>query len=126
MAGDELAQWRRGSATGVVPSRPGLVRLAAPRPGAAFLRQLPSHASPLAAANAAATLTPWTTDARSGTLVLSAVRALARLRSRRKSAPPAAPRGVVGVYLDELSSLALYVSLSGDTRTALGELASVP
>jgi uncharacterized protein (TIGR02679 family) len=124
---DELALWRGWlDATGVV-------RRLAPRPAqarllltqvAAVLRRLPSRGVPIGrlAAECCGDAHALDEGRPAGTLVLSAVRALAGL-------PFAADPSVgsrrtawasVGVHLDELSSLALCLGLPGDTRTCLG------
>jgi uncharacterized protein (TIGR02679 family) len=126
---DELAQWRAWLDT------TGVVRRLAPDPGqaglllaqaAAVLRRLPSRCIPIGrlAAECCGDAHALDDGRPVGTLVLSAVRALAGLpfaaegtaHSRR------AAWGVVGVHLDELSSLVLCLGLSGDTRTALGRM----
>jgi uncharacterized protein (TIGR02679 family) len=123
----ELAPWRAWlDATGVVrrlapdPDQAGLLLSQA----AAVLRRLPSRGIPLGrlAAECCGDAHALDDGRPVGTLVLSAVRALAGLPfaaegtagSRREA------WAVVGVHLDELSSLALCLGLPGDTRTALG------
>ncbi|HEY1322585.1 MAG TPA: TIGR02679 family protein [Streptosporangiaceae bacterium] len=124
---DELARWRGWlDATGVVrrlapqPAQAGLLLTQV----AAVLRRLPSSGVPIGrlAAECCGDAHALDDGRPAGTLVLSAVRALAGL-------PFAADPGAgfrraswaaVGVHLDELSSLALCLGLPGDTRTALG------
>jgi uncharacterized protein (TIGR02679 family) len=124
---DELAPWRGWlDATGVV-------RRLAPEPGharlllaqvAAVLRQLPSRGIPIGqlAAECCGDAHALDDGRPVGTLVLSAVRALARLPFAAEGAADSrrAAWAAVGVHLDELSSLALCLGLPGDTRTALG------
>ncbi|MGH3223482.1 MAG: TIGR02679 family protein [Streptosporangiaceae bacterium] len=124
---DELVRWRGWlDVTGVVR------RLAAePEPArlllaqvAAVLRRLPSPGVPIGrlAAECCGDAHALDDGRPVGTLALSAVRALAGLpfaadpgADSRRAAWAAA-----GVHLDELSSLALCLGLSGDTRTPLG------
>jgi uncharacterized protein (TIGR02679 family) len=124
---DELARWRGWlDATGVV-------RRLAPQPAqarllltqvAAVLRRLPSSGVPIGrlAAECCGDAHALDDGRPAGTLVLSAVRALAGLPFAAD--PGAGSRraswAAVGVHLDELSSLALCLGLPGDTRTALG------
>jgi uncharacterized protein (TIGR02679 family) len=124
---DELAQWRGWlDATGVV-------RRLAPEPGharvllaqvAAVIRRLPSRGVPIGrlAAECCGDAHALNDGRPVGTLVLSAVRALAGLPFAAEGAPGSrrAAWAAVGVHLDELSSLALCLGLPGDTRTALG------
>ena len=124
---DELAQWRGWlDATGVV-------RRLAPEPGharlllaqvAAVLRQLPSRGVPVGrlAAECCGDAHALDDGRPVGTLVLSAVRALAGLPFAAEGAADSrrAAWAAVGVHLDELSSLALCLGLPGDTGTALG------
>ena len=124
---DELARWRGWlDATGVV-------RRLAPQPARArllltqvaeVLRRLPSSGVPIGrlAAECCGDAHALDDGRPVGTLVLSAVRALAGLPF---AADPAAGSrraswAAVGVHLDELSSLVLCLGLPGDTRTALG------
>jgi len=126
---DELAQWREWlDATGVV-------RRLAPEPGqarllltqvAAVLRQLPSRGIPIGrlAAECCGDAHALDDGRPVGTLVLSAVRALAGLPF---AAHPGADSrraawAAVGVHLDELSSLVLCLGLPGDTHTTLGRM----
>jgi uncharacterized protein (TIGR02679 family) len=126
---DELAPWREWlDATGVV-------RRLAPQPAqarllltqvAAVLRRLPSSGVPIGrlAAECCGDAHALDDGRPVGTLVLSAVRALAGLPF---AADPAAGSrraswAAVGVHRDELSSLALCLGLPGDTRTALGRM----
>jgi len=124
---DELAQWRTWlDATGVVrrlAPEPGQARLLLAQVAAA-LGQLPSPGIPIGrlAAECCGDAHALDDGRPAGTLVLSAVRALARLPF---AAEPAADSrrsawAAAGVHLDELSSLALCLGLPGDTRTALG------
>jgi uncharacterized protein (TIGR02679 family) len=126
---DELAQWRGWlDATGVV-------RRLAPEPSharlllaqvAAVLRQLPSRGIPIGrlAAECCGDAHALDDGRPVGTLVLSAVRALARLRFAAEGAADSrrAAWAAVGVHLDELSSLVLCLGLPGDTHTALGRM----
>jgi len=126
---DELAQWRGWlDATGVV-------RRLAPEPGqarlllaqvAAVLRQLPSRGIPIGrlAAECCGDAHALDDGRPVGTLVLSAVRALAGLPF---AAHPGADSrraawAAVGVHLDELSSLVLCLGLPGDAHTPLGRM----
>jgi uncharacterized protein (TIGR02679 family) len=91
---------------------------------ATVLRRLPSSGVPIGrlAAECCGDAHALDDGRPAGTLVLSAVRALAGLPF---AADPAAGSrraswAAVGVHLDELSSLALCLGLPGDTRTALG------
>jgi len=126
---DELAQWRRWlDATGVV-------RRLAPEPDrarlllgqvAAVLGRLPSRGVPIGriAAECCGDAHALDDGRPAGTLVLSAIRAMA--------GKPFTPEGTagsrrtawaaVGVHLDELSSLVLCLGLPGDRRTALGRM----
>ena len=124
---DELAQWRGWlDVTGVV-------RRLAPDPGharlllaqvAAVIRRLPSQGVPIGrlAAECCGDAHALDDGRPVGTLVLSAVRALAGLPFAAEGAAGSrrAAWAAVGVHLDELSSLALCLGLPGDTRTALG------
>lgn len=124
---DELAPWRAWlDATGVV-------RRLAPEPDqarlllaqvAAVLRRLPSRGIPLGrlAAECCGDAHALDDGRPAGTLVLSAVRALAGLpfASEGTAGSRRAAWATVGVHLDELSSLVLCLGLPGDTRTALG------
>ena len=124
---DELAPWRAWlDATGVV-------RRLAPEPDqarlllaqvAAVLRRLPSPGVPIGrlAAECCGDAHALDDGRPAGTLVLSAVRALAGLPFAAEGAADSrrAAWAAVGVHLDELSSLVLCLGLPGDTRTALG------
>ena len=126
---DELASWRAWlGATGVV-------RRLAPEPDqaqlllsqvAAVLRRLPSHGIPLGrlAAECCGDAHALDDGRPAGTLVLSAVRALAGMpfAAEGTAGSRRAAWGAAGVHLDELSSLVLCLGLPGDTRTALGRV----
>jgi len=123
----ELAPWRAWlDATGVVrrlapdPDQAGLLLSQA----AAVLQRLPSRSIPLGrlAAECCGDAHALDDGRPVGTLVLSAVRALAGLpfAAEGTAGSRRAAWAVVGVHLDELSSLALCLGLPGDTRTALG------
>jgi uncharacterized protein (TIGR02679 family) len=124
---DELAQWRAWLDT------TGVVRRLAPDPhqagvllaqAAAVLRRLPSRGIPIGrlAAECCGDAHALDDGRPVGTLALSAVRALAGLPFAAEGTADSrrAAWAVVGVHLDELSSLALCLGLPGDTRTALG------
>ena len=124
---DELAQWRAWlDATGVVrrlapdPDQAGPLLAQA----AAVLRRLPSRGIPIGrlAAECCSDAHALDDGRPVGTLALSAVRALAGLPFAAEGTADSrrAAWAVVGVHLDELSSLALCLGLPGDTRTALG------
>jgi uncharacterized protein (TIGR02679 family) len=124
---DELAPWRAWlDATGVV-------RRLAPEPDqarlllaqvAAVLRRLPSRGVPLGrlAAECCGDAHALDEGRPVGTLVLSAVRALAGLpfAAEGTAGSRRAAWAAAGVHLDELSSLVLCLGLPGDRRTALG------
>jgi uncharacterized protein (TIGR02679 family) len=126
---DELAPWREWlDATGVV-------RRLAPQPAqarllltqvAAVLRRLPSSGAPIGrlAAECCGDAHALDDGRPVGTLVMSAVRALAGLPFAAQGAAGSrrALWAAVGVHRDELSSLALCLGLPGDTRTALGRM----
>jgi uncharacterized protein (TIGR02679 family) len=125
----ELAQWRRWLDT------TGLVRRLAPEPGqarlllgqvAAVLRRLPSRGVPIGrlAAECCGDAHALDDGRPAGTLVLSAVRALAGLPFAAEGASDSrrAAWAAAGVHLDELSSLVLCLGLPGDTSTALGRM----
>jgi uncharacterized protein (TIGR02679 family) len=128
---DELVQWRGWLGT------TGVVRRLAPEPGQAralleqvalVLRQLPSRGVPIGrlAAECCGDAHALDDGRPVGTLVLSAVRALA---GRPFAAEGTADSrrvawAAVGVHLDELSSLVLCHGLPGDGRTALGRILS--
>jgi uncharacterized protein (TIGR02679 family) len=123
----ELARWRGWlDATGVV-------RRLAPDPDqarlllaqvAAVLRQLPSRGIPIGrlAAECCGDAHALDDGRPVGTLVLSAVRALAGRPFAAEGTADSrrAAWAAVGVHLDELSSLVLCLGLPGDTHTALG------
>ena len=123
----ELAQWRGWlDATGVV-------RRLAPEAGdarlllaqvAAVLRRLPSRGVPIGrlAAESCGDAHALDDGRPVGTLVLSAVRALAGLPFAAEGSADSrrAAWAAVGVHLDELSSLVLCLGLPGNERTALG------
>ena len=124
---DELAPWRAWlDATGVVrrlapgPDQAGLLRAQA----AAVLKRLPSRGIPLGrlAAECCGDAHALDDGRPAGTLVLSAVRALAGLpfAAEGTAGSRRTAWAAVGVHLDELSSLALCLGLPGDMRTALG------
>ena len=124
---DALAQWRAWlGATGVVrrlapdPAQAGLLLAQA----AAVLQRLPSRGIPIGrlAAECCGDAHALDDGRPVGTVVLSAVRALAGLPFAAEGTADSrrAAWAVVGVHLDELSSLVLCVGLPGDTRTALG------
>jgi uncharacterized protein (TIGR02679 family) len=123
----ELAEWRGWlDATGVV-------RRLAPEPAAArlllgqvaaVLRRLPSRGVPIGrlAAECCGDAHALDDGRPVGTVVLSAVRALAGVPFAGSGAAASrrAAWAAVGVHRDELSSLALCLGLAGDMRTALG------
>jgi uncharacterized protein (TIGR02679 family) len=123
----ELASWRAWlDATGVV-------RRLAPEPEqarrllgqvAAVLSRLPSGGIPIGrlAAESCGDAHALDDGRPAGTLVLSAVRALAGLPFAAEGSADSrrAAWAGIGVHLDELSSLVLCLGLPGDTRTALG------
>jgi uncharacterized protein (TIGR02679 family) len=124
---EELSRWRGWlDATGVV-------RRLAPDPDqarlllaqvAAVLRQLPSRGIPVGrlAAERCGDAHALDDGRPVGTLVLSAVRALAGLPFAAEGTADSrrAAWAAVGVHLDELSSLVLCFGLPGGPRTALG------
>jgi uncharacterized protein (TIGR02679 family) len=126
---EEFARWREWlDATGVV-------RRLAPDPDqarlhltqvAAVLRRLPSCGVPIGrlAAECCGDAHALDDGRPVGTLVLSAVRALAGLPFAAEGAADSrrAAWAAAGVHLDELSSLVLCLGLPGDTRTALGRM----
>jgi uncharacterized protein (TIGR02679 family) len=124
---DELAPWRAWlGATGVVrrlAPEPDQARLVLAQV-AALLRRLPSRGVPLGrlAAECCGDAHALDEGRPVGTLVLSAVRALAGLPFAAEGTAGArrAAWAAVGVHLDELSSLVLCLGLPGDSRTALG------
>jgi len=123
----ELTRWRGWlDATGVV-------RRLAPEPDkarqllaqvAAVLRRLPSRGVPIGrlAAECCGDAHALDDGRPVGTLVVSAVRALAGLPFAAEGTADSrrAAWAAVGVHLDELSSLTLCLGLPGDARTALG------
>jgi uncharacterized protein (TIGR02679 family) len=124
---DALAQWRAWlGATGVVrrlapdPAQAGRLLAQA----AAVLQRLPSRGIPIGrlAAECCGDAHALDDGRPVGTVVLSAVRALADLpfAAEGTAGSRRAAWAVVGVHLDELSSLVLCLGLPGDTRTALG------
>ena len=124
---EELSRWRGWlDATGVV-------RRLAPDPDqarlllaqvAAVLRQLPSRGIPVGrlAAECCGDAHALDDGRPVGTLVLSAVRALAGLPFAAEGTADSrrAAWAAAGVHLDELSSLVLCLGLPGDSRTVLG------
>jgi uncharacterized protein (TIGR02679 family) len=124
---DDLTRWRAWlDATGVV-------RRLAPEPEQArllliqvaeVLRQLPSPGIPIGrlAAECCGDAHALDDGRPVGTLVMSAVRALAGppLAAEPSAESRRSTWATVGVHLDELSSLVLCLGLPGDTRTALG------
>jgi uncharacterized protein (TIGR02679 family) len=124
---DELAPWRAWlDATGVVRRlvpEPDQARLLLAQ-AAAVLRRLPSRGIPLGrlAAECCGDAHALDDGRPAGTLVLSAVRALAGLpfAAEGTAGSRRAAWATAGVHLDELSSLVLCLGLPGDTRTALG------
>ena len=124
---DELARWREWlDATGVVrrlapePDQAGLLLAQV----AAVLGQLPSRGVPIGrlAAESCGDAHALDDGRPVGTLVLSAVRALAGLPFAAEGTADSrrAAWAAVGVHRDELSSVALCLGLPGDPRTALG------
>ncbi|HEY2444066.1 MAG TPA: TIGR02679 family protein [Streptosporangiaceae bacterium] len=128
---DELAQWRRWlDATGVarrLASEPDQAR-ALLEQVAAVLARLPSRGVPIGrlAAECCGDAHALDDGHPVGTLVLSAVRALAGLpfAAEAMAGSRRAAWAAVGVHLDELSSLVLCLGLPGDTRTPLGRTLS--
>jgi uncharacterized protein (TIGR02679 family) len=123
----ELARWRSWlGATGVVrrlTPDPEQARLLLAQV-AAVLRRLPSAGIPLGrlAAECCGDAHALDEGRPAGTLVLSAVRALAGLPFAAKGSAGSrrAAWAAAGVHLDELSSLVLCLGLPGDPRTVLG------
>jgi uncharacterized protein (TIGR02679 family) len=125
----ELTGWRGWlDATGVV-------RRLAPSPDAALVllaqvaavvRRLPSPGIPIGrlAAECCGDAHALDDGRTSGTLALSAVRALAGLPFAAELSADSRRTAWarVGVHLDDLSSLVLCLGLPGDTRTALGRM----
>jgi len=126
---DELAQWREWlDITGLVrrlAREPDEARLLLARV-AAVLRQLPSRGVPIGrlAAECCGDAHALDDGRPVGTLVLSAVRALAGLPFAAEGAAESrrAAWVSVGVHLDDLSSLVLCIGLPGDTRTVVGRV----
>jgi uncharacterized protein (TIGR02679 family) len=124
---EELARWREWlDATGVVrrlAADPDQARLLLVQ-AAAVLRQLPSRGIPIGrlAAECCGDAHSLDDGRPVGTLVLSAVRALAGRPFAAEGTADSrrAAWAAVGVHLDELSSLVLCLGLPGDTHTALG------
>jgi len=113
----------------------GVVRRLAPEPGqarlllaqvATVLLRLPSRGIPIGrlAAECCGDAHALDDGRPAGTLVLSAVRALAGLPFAAEGSADSrrAALAAVGVRLDELSSLVLCLGLPGDTRTGLGRV----
>ena len=125
----ELAEWREWlDATGIV-------RRLADSPGkaevllagvASVLGQLPSRGLPIGrlAAECCGDAHALDDGQPVGTLVLSAVRALAGLPFAAEGTADSrrAAWASAGVHLDDLSSLVLCVGLPGDTRTVVGRV----
>jgi uncharacterized protein (TIGR02679 family) len=112
-----------------------MVRRLAPQPAqarlllaqvAAVLRRIPSRGVPIGrlAAECCGDAHALDDGRPAGTLVLSAVRALAGLPFAADGSADSrrAAWAAVGVHLDELSSLVLCLGLPGDTRTGLGRV----
>jgi uncharacterized protein (TIGR02679 family) len=125
----ELSPWRQWLDT------TGVVRRLAPEPDqarlllaqvATVLARLPSRSIPVGrlAAECCGDAHALDDGRPVGTLVLSAVRALAGLPFAAEGSADSrrAAWDSVGVYLDELSSLMLCLGLPGDTRTPLGRV----
>ena len=93
---------------------------------AAVLRQLPSRGVPIGrlAAECCGDAHALDDGRPVGTLVLSAVRALAGLPFAAEGTADSrrAAKAAVGVHLDDLSSLVLCIGLPGDTRTVVGRV----
>jgi uncharacterized protein (TIGR02679 family) len=126
---DELSPWRAWLDT------TGVVRRLAPEPGqarlllaqvATVLLRLPSSGMPIGrlAAECCGDAHALDDGRPVGTLVLSAVRALAGLPFAAEGSADSrrAAWAAAGVHLDELSSLVLSIGLPGDTRTGLGRV----
>jgi uncharacterized protein (TIGR02679 family) len=125
----ELAEWREWLDT------TGIVRRLADSPGeaqvllagvASALGQLPSRGVPIGrlAAECCGDAHALDDGQPVGTLVLSAVRALAGLPFAAEGTADSrrAAWASAGVHLDDLSSLVLCVGLPGDTRTVVGRV----
>ncbi len=126
---DELSPWREWLDT------TGVVRRLAPEPDqarlllaqvATVLLRLPSRGIPIGrlAAECCGDAHALDDGRPVGTLVLSAVRALAGLPFAADGSADSrrAAWAAAGVHLDELSSLVLCLGLPGDTRTGLGRV----
>jgi uncharacterized protein (TIGR02679 family) len=126
---DELSPWREWL------DSTGVVRRLAPEPGpaglllaqvATVLLRLPSLGIPIGrlAAECCGDAHALDDGRPVGTLVLSAVRALAGLPFPAEGSADSrrAAWAAAGVHLDELSSLVLCIGLPGDTRTGLGRV----
>jgi uncharacterized protein (TIGR02679 family) len=126
---DELSPWREWLDT------TGVVRRLAPEPDqarlllaqvATVLLRLPAGGIPIGrlAAECCGDAHALDDGRPVGTLVLSAVRALAGLPFAAEGSADSrrAAWAAVGVHLDELSSLVLCLGLPGDTRTGLGRV----
>jgi uncharacterized protein (TIGR02679 family) len=126
---DELSPWREWlDATGVVrrlAPEPDQARLLLAQVATVLLR-LPSRGIPIGrlAAECCGDAHALDDGRPVGTLVLSAVRALAGLPFAAEGSADSrrAAWAAVGVHLDELSSLVLCLGLPGDTRTGLGRV----
>ena len=126
---DELLPWREWlDATGVVrrlAPEPGQARLLLAQVATVLLR-LPSRGIPIGrlAAECCGDAHALDDGRPVGTLVLSAVRALAGLPFAAEGSADSrrAAWAAVGVHLDELSSLVLCLGLPGNTRTPLGRV----
>jgi len=109
----------------VSPREPEEARLLLARV-VAVLRQLPSRGVPIGrlAAECCGDAHALDDGRPVGTLVLSAVRALAGLPFAAEGTADSrrAAKAAVGVHLDDLSSLVLCIGLPGDTRTVVGRV----
>jgi uncharacterized protein (TIGR02679 family) len=126
---DELSPWREWLDT------TGVVRRLAPEPDqarlllaqvATVLLRLPSRGIPIGrlASESCGDAHALDDGRPVGTLVLSAVRALAGLAFAAEGSADSrrAAWAAVGVHLDELSSLVLCIGLPGDARTGVGRV----
>ncbi len=126
---DELSPWREWLDT------TGVVRRLAPEPDqarrllaqvATVLLRLPSRGTPIGrlASECCGDAHALDDGRPVGTLVLSAVRALAGLAFAAEGSADSRRTAwaAVGVHLDELSSLVLCIGLPGDTRTGVGRV----
>jgi uncharacterized protein (TIGR02679 family) len=126
---DELSPWREWlDATGVVrrlAPEPDQARLLLAQVAAVLLR-LPSRGIPIGrlAAECCGDAHALDDGRPVGTLVLSAVRALAGLPFSAEGSAESrrAAWAAAGVHLDDLSSLVLCLGLPGNTRTGLGRV----